>query len=56
MQTDTYKIPVLVTLDSGEEEIRNFEVEAFSMNKAIELAKARALEEDGAVEAVAQIG
>lgn len=50
-----YKIPILVTLDSGEEEVRAFTVEAWSMSDAIDLATQRALEDEQVVEVKGQV-
>lgn len=51
---EKFRVPVLVTLDSGEEELRTFHVEAWSMAEAIEIAKRQAREDEHVMEAEAQ--
>ena len=47
----TYKVTLLVTLDSGEEESRRFKVEAWNPDRAVEIAKQEALLDDHVLEA-----
>lgn len=47
---ERFKIPVLVTLDDGSEELRHFVVEAGSFTEAIQIAKERAREDEQVVE------
>jgi hypothetical protein len=50
-----FRIPVLVTLDDGAEDVRTFSVEAESMTEAIEIAEEQAQEDEHAVEVKAQV-
>lgn len=50
-----YKITLLVTLTSGEEEVRTFKVEAWNSDQAIEIAKQQAFQDEQVTEAASQM-
>lgn len=50
----TYKVTLLVTLGSGEEDLRTFEVEARNPDEAAEFAKQQAMQDDEVVEVKTQ--
>lgn len=52
---EKFRVPVLVTLDSGEEDVRTFSVEAESMTEAIEIAERQARLDENVVEVKAQV-
>ena len=49
-----YKVTLLLTYDSGEEQTKVFTVEAWNADAAIELAKEQALQDERVVEAQSQ--
>lgn len=52
---ERFKIPILVRLDTGEEELRKFSVEAKSMDEAIEKAELQAWQDEHVVEVNPQV-
>lgn len=52
---ETYKIKLVVTLASGEEENRVLSVDAYDFDQAIQTAKMLAMDEDGVVSVEAKI-
>jgi hypothetical protein len=52
---EKFRVPILVTLDSGEEELRNFSVEAWGLAEAIEIAEQQAQQDEHVVEVKPQV-
>jgi hypothetical protein len=52
---EKFRVPILVTLDSGEEELRTFSVEAWGFAEAIEIAEQQAQQDEHVVEVKPQV-
>lgn len=55
MPITNYKVTLLLTFDSGEDELRTFRVEARNADEAVEIAKQQAMQDEHVVEAQSQM-